>query len=127
MGTVYEPDVAAEAILYAALHNRREIWVGFPTVKAILGNKIAPWYADRVLANNGIDGQQTDVPADPDRKNNVWEPVHEDRGAYGDFANIAKKSSITLWLSLHREWVRVAAGAGLGLLGWALSEAKRNK
>ena len=127
MGTVYEPDVAAEAILYAALHNRREIWVGFPTVKAILGNKIAPWYADRVLAHNGIEGQQTNEPADPDRKDNVWEPVHEDRGAYGNFANIAKKSSFTLWMSLHRDWVRVAAGVGLGLLGWALSEAKRNK
>jgi len=116
MGKVYDPQVAARAIVYAAAHNRREIYVGYPTFKAIYGNKIASWYADYVLAKTAFDGQQTKDPVSPNRKNNVWEPVHEDRGAYGDFGPIAHKKSFTLWVSLHRNLVRaitVAAAAGL--------------
>src|SRR5690606_17936753 len=67
MGKVYEPEVAARAIVFAASHNRRSIFVGFPTFKAIIGNKIAPWYADWVLARQGIKGQQTNEPDDPSR------------------------------------------------------------
>lgn len=111
MGKVYQPEVAARAIVYAAAHNRREIYVGYPTFKAIYGNKIAAWYADRVLANTGFDGQQTDQPVNPDRQNNVWEPVHEDRGAYGEFGPIATNKSWTLWTSLNRNLVRAVAGA----------------
>ncbi len=107
MGKIYEPEVAAEAILFAAAHKRRSIWVGFPTYEAIIGNKIAPWFADWKLAKSGFDGQQTNEPAEPDRKNNVWQPVHEDRGPYGSFGNVATNHSITLWLSIHRVWVRV--------------------
>jgi NAD(P)-dependent dehydrogenase (short-subunit alcohol dehydrogenase family) len=117
MGKVYAPEVAAEAILYAAAHNRREIFVGYPTYKAIYGNKIAAWYADSVLAKTGIKGQQTDEPESPDRANNVWEPVHEDRGAYGEFGPIEHKKSFTLWVSLHRNLVRALAGvAAVGLV-----------
>ena len=109
MGKVYAPEVAARAILFAAKHNRREVLVGFPTYKAIVGNKIAPWYADWVLSRQGYKGQQTDVPADPNRKDNVWKPVGEDRGAYGSFGNVAATTSIMLWISMHRGWVRLAA------------------
>jgi short-subunit dehydrogenase len=108
MGKVYQPEVAARAILFAALHNRREVLVGFPTYKAIVGNKIAPWYADWVLSRQGFKGQQTDVPVDPDRKDNLWQPVGEDRGAYGAFEDISTNKSITLWISIHRNWVRSA-------------------
>ncbi|WP_276370884.1 SDR family oxidoreductase [Chryseolinea sp. H1M3-3] len=108
MGKVYQPEVAARAILFAALHNRREVLVGFPTYKAIVGNKIAPWYADWVLARQGFKGQQTDVPVDQDRKDNLWKPVGEDRGAYGAFEDIATGKSFTLWISMHRNWVRAA-------------------
>ncbi len=107
MGKVYQPEVAARAIVFAAQHNRRSVWVGFPTYKAIIGNKIAPWYADWVLSRNGIKGQQTDEPEDPNRKNNVWQPVPEDRGPYGDFENIATNHSFTLWVSMNRAWVRI--------------------
>ena len=107
MGKVYKPEVAAKAILFAARQNRREILVGFPSYKAIVGNKVAPWYADWVLSREGYEGQQTDEPADPDRKNNLWEPVHEDRGAYGDFGADAASKSFTLWTSMNRSWVRV--------------------
>lgn len=107
MGKVYEPEVAARAILFAANHRRRSVWVGFSTYKAIIGNKIAPWFADWSLARNGFKGQQTNEPADPDAKNNVWEPVHEDRGAYGEFGDIAANKSIMLWLSMNRTWIRI--------------------
>lgn len=126
MGKVYEPEVAARAIVFAAAHNRREILVGYPTYKAIVGNKIAPWYADYVLANTGYDGQQTDQPSDPNRPNNVWEPVHEDRGPYGAFANIATNKSWTLWASMNRNIVRAVAGVAAATLAVWLSSC-RNK
>lgn len=101
MGKVYEPEVAARAIVYAAANNYREIFVGFPTFEAIIGNKIAPWYADRVLANTGFDGQQTKEPLTTGGMSNVWEPVPEDRGAYGNFASIATNKSFTLWAKMN--------------------------
>lgn len=109
MGKVYQPEIAARAIVFAARHNRREILVGLPTYKAIVGNKIAPWYADWVLSRQGYKGQQTKEPVDPNAKNNLWEPVGEDRGAYGTFGDVAAKKSFTLWLSINRPWVRLVA------------------
>lgn len=117
MGKVYQPEVAAKAIVYAAQHNRREVWVGFPTVQAIIGNNIAPWFADYVLAKNGVQGQQTDKPAAEDRKNNVWEPVPGDQGTYGEFGDIATNKSYTLWAEMHRGFIAAAAGlVAVGLL-----------
>ncbi|MFN2438872.1 MAG: SDR family oxidoreductase [Chitinophagaceae bacterium] len=113
MGKVYQPEVAAKAIVFAAAHNRREIFVGYPTFEAIVGNKIAPWLGDYVLSKNGYKGQQTDEPVEPDRKNNVWEPVLEDRGAHGTFGNIAAKKSYTLWVGMNRGIVRTVAGLAL--------------
>lgn len=109
MGKVYNPEVAAKAIAFAASHNRREIWVGYPTYEAIIGNRIAPWYADWVLSRNGIKGQQTNKPASPNRKDNVWEPVAEDRGAYGDFGNISHNKSYTLLAAENRNLLRAFA------------------
>ena len=111
---IFQPEVAAEAILYAAEHARREIYVGWPTVKAILGNRIAPWYADRVLAKKGYTSQQTGEPADPDRPNNLWEPLddQEDYGAHGAFDQRARGRSLQLWANMHRGWLALA-GAGL--------------
>src|SRR5690606_9098474 len=118
MRKVYQPEVAAEAILFAAKHNRRSVWVGYPTFKAIIGNKIAPWYADYVLANTGIEGQQTEEHVDDNRENNVWEPVKGDRGAYGDFHDIAVDRSFTLWASINRNLVRTVGGLLLaGIVG----------
>jgi len=124
MGQVYQPEVAARAIVYAAAHNRRELYVGYPTYKAIYGNKIAAWFADRVLAKNGYKGQQTSQPVDPNRQNNVWEPVPEDRGAYGHFGDIATDKSPLLWLSMNRNIVR--AVLGIAAIGLVAALAKRN-
>ena len=58
MGKVYQPEVAARGIVFAAAHPRRELWIGYPTYEAIIGNKIAPWYADWVLSRSGIKGNR---------------------------------------------------------------------
>lgn len=107
MGTIYQPEVAADAILFAAEHDRREIMVGWPTVYTIVGNKIAPWYGDRVLAKGGIKGQQTDEPEDPDRSHNLWHPIPGDHGAHGSFDDKAKNYSIELWFSKNKAMVYV--------------------
>jgi NAD(P)-dependent dehydrogenase (short-subunit alcohol dehydrogenase family) len=125
MGKVYQPEVAARAIVFAAKHNRRSVWVGFPTFKAIIGNKLAPWFADKVLAETGFDGQQTDQPA-VNPENNVWDPVPGDRGAYGDFKDIAADKSFTLWATMNRNLVRTAGGLLLaGIIGTLIARKKK--
>lgn len=102
MGTIYQPELAADAIVYAAEHGRREIMVGWSTYKAIIGNKIAPWYADFVLAKSGYKGQQTDEPEDPNRMHNLWEPIPGDHGVHGEFGDHAKSWSFGWWLSKNK-------------------------
>ena len=102
MGKIYQPEVAADAILFAAEHDRREIYVGYPTVQAIVGNKLSPELGDYVLAKNGYKGQQTDEPEDPNRKNNLWEPIPGDHGAHGTFDAEATYFSPELWLSKNK-------------------------
>lgn len=118
MGKIYEPEIAAKAIVYASKHNRREIFVGGPTLKAIIGNKIAPWYADQVLAKNGYEGQMTNEPEDPQRNDNLWEPLPGDHGAHGPFTAKAKTFSPQAWLTTHPNTLLVSAtiAAGLGFL-----------
>jgi short-subunit dehydrogenase len=118
MGTIYEPEIAAKAIVYASEHNRREIYVGYPTLKAILGNKIAPEYADKVLAKQGYDSQMTDEPVAEDRKNNLWEPIPGDHGAHGPFGNKALKFSLQTWLTLHPGVVSSASALTAGLISF---------
>jgi len=119
MGTIFKPEVAAEAIEFASRHNRREIFVGFPTVKAIIGNKIAPWYADLVLAKTGIDGQMTDEPEDPNRKDNLWQPLPGDHGAHGPFVKESNSFSPVLWASMNKGTVLTTL-AGLVAGGFIL-------
>ena len=121
MGTIYQPEVAAEAIEYASRNHRREYFVGWPTVEAIVGNKIAPWYADWVLAKNGYEGQMTSEPEDPARPNNLWEPLPGDHGAHGQFEEQAKDFSAVTWASLHKG----AVVTSLLLLAGALIFASR--
>ncbi|GAB3203976.1 SDR family oxidoreductase [Pontibacter aydingkolensis] len=102
MGKIYQPEVAADAILFAAHHNRREIYVGYPTVQAIVGDKIAPELGDYVLAKTAFEGQQTNIPEDPNRKHNLWEPIPGDHGAHGDFDAEATDFSPELWVSKNK-------------------------
>jgi NAD(P)-dependent dehydrogenase (short-subunit alcohol dehydrogenase family) len=121
---IFQPEVGARAIYYAAHHpERREYYVGFSTVKAIFGNKLAPSFGDHYLARDGYDAQQHDGPEDPNRPNNLWHPVSGDHGAHGTFDERASSFSMELWLEMNRKWL----GAALGLLaaGALLSRVKR--
>ena len=113
---IYQPEVAAEAILWAAHHDRRELNVGLSTSVAILVSKLAPGLADRYLARTGYESQQTDVPEDPDRPHNLWQPVPGDHGAHGDFGGRAHASSPHLWATTHRGWLALAGVGAVGLL-----------
>ncbi|MBA3336172.1 MAG: SDR family oxidoreductase [Chloroflexia bacterium] len=111
---IYQPEVAAEAIVWASEHVRREVSLGFPTVIAILANKFAPGLLDRYLAKTNYKAQQTDRPLDPHRPNNLWVPVDHarDYGSHGDFDARAKSSTPQWWLTTNRAWLG-AVGAGI--------------
>jgi NAD(P)-dependent dehydrogenase (short-subunit alcohol dehydrogenase family) len=91
---IFQPELAAAAIAYAATQRRRELVVGWPALKAIYGEKIAPGLLDRYLARNAYDAQQTDEPLDADRPGNLFEPVEGDFSAHGPFDDQAKPRSL---------------------------------
>jgi NAD(P)-dependent dehydrogenase (short-subunit alcohol dehydrogenase family) len=124
---IYQPEVGAAAVLFAARESRRELYVGYPTVQAIVGDKIAPGLADRYLARHGYDAQQTSEPVEPGRRDNLWEPLPGDHGAHGSFDDRATASSPQLWASMNRGRLALA-GAGLAglLLGAFLKRGTRN-
>jgi NAD(P)-dependent dehydrogenase (short-subunit alcohol dehydrogenase family) len=115
---IFQPEVAADAIVWAASHPRRELMVGWPTVKAIVGNALAPGIADRYLARNGFDAQQTGEPVDPDRPDNLFEPVPGDQGAHGPFDDQSRDRSIQLRLAKHR----LPLLAGVAALAGAITQ-----
>jgi NAD(P)-dependent dehydrogenase (short-subunit alcohol dehydrogenase family) len=106
---IFQPEVAAEAIYFAAYHPRRELYVGWSSAKAIIANKIAPGLLDHFLARTGYESQQYNGAEDPNRAHNLWEPVVGDHGAHGDFNARAKKFSAFLWMSEHRGWLVLIA------------------
>ncbi len=115
---IYEPEVAAKAIYFAAHVRRRQVYVGASTVVTIEGNKVLAGLGDKYLAATGYNSQMTSQPANPDRPNNLWGPLPGDRGAHGTFGNRAYKHSAQLWATMHRPWVVLA---GLGLFGAAIA------
>lgn len=114
---IFQPELGAEAVHFVAHNERREMYVGIPTVKAIVGDKIAPGYADHYLARNGYESQQTDEPDDPNRPDNLWEPVAGDHGAHGPYDDRSSDWSAQLWATENRNWLMMA---GAGVAGFAL-------
>ena len=117
---IFQPEVAAEAILFAADHRRREVWVGGNTVTIILANHLVPWAADRFLAKTNVDAQQTPMPLPDDRPDYLYEPLPGDQGAHGIFGDEAKDRSIQLDLTRNRRVLAagvtaLAAGAVAGV------------
>jgi hypothetical protein len=110
---IFQPEVPARAIAWAARHVPRELQLGYPTVKAILGEKLAPNYADHYLARHGYRSQQTDQPASPDRRDNVWNYVPGDAGAHGRFDSRARRSSWEFALRRNRGVILSTLGAVL--------------
>jgi NADP-dependent 3-hydroxy acid dehydrogenase YdfG len=118
---IFQPEVGARAIYWAAHHSRREIYAGWPTVEAIVGNKVAPGWLDHYLGKTGFDSQQTSEPEDPDRPDNLWKPVQGDHGAHGTFDSEAHERSWEVRASLGRTWI----GAGLAMAAAAFLLALR--
>jgi NAD(P)-dependent dehydrogenase (short-subunit alcohol dehydrogenase family) len=117
---IYQPEVAADAIAYAARHPRREFWVGMPTVVAIAGNRVAPGVGDHYLARTGVESQMTDEPEDPNRPNNLWEPLPGDAGAHGTFGARASSSSLEVAMMKRRPLI-----TAMGLLAAGVTLAFR--
>jgi NAD(P)-dependent dehydrogenase (short-subunit alcohol dehydrogenase family) len=121
---IFQPEVAADAIVYAATHSVREIYVGFSTVKAIVGNKVAAGLLDRYLARTGFKSQQTDEPKDPSQPDNLFRPLAGDFGAHGAFDSRAKERSFQFWLASHR--YAIAGSVVLGTVAVLLLATGRN-
>jgi NAD(P)-dependent dehydrogenase (short-subunit alcohol dehydrogenase family) len=117
---IYQPEIAAQAIVWAADHGaKKELYVGAPTVKAVVSNKIAAPLLDRYLARVGYDKQQTNGIDPHDRPTDLWAPVAGDHGAHGSFDDRARRFSLQTWASLHR----VELGLGATMFALALAAA----
>lgn len=114
---IYQPEIPARAIYFGAFHPRRQIWVGFSTVVAILANRIAPGLIDRYLAHIGYTGQLTDEKLEPNAPANLFEPVRGNYGAHGRFDEQARNGSWELFATRHSDaiWAAVALGMVVGL------------
>ena len=110
---IFQPEVAADAVAHAARTGRREMYVGYSAVQAIIGNKLAPGAGDLYLGEAGVSGQQTSEPKDEDRPDNLFSPVPGDHGAHGDFDDRASDYSLQLWATKNRGLL-AAGGAALG-------------
>ncbi len=110
---IYQPEVAARAIVFAALHHRREIWVGFSTVLAIMTNRIAPGLADRFLARYGYAAQMADHREPQGAPDNLYAPVPGSYAAHGRFDAKARETSWETFTSRHRDAVTLVGLAGL--------------
>jgi NAD(P)-dependent dehydrogenase (short-subunit alcohol dehydrogenase family) len=120
---IYQPEVAARAIVWISRHPHRDhLYVGYPTVKAIWGGRFAPRYADRFLAHNGYQSQQTGELADPDRPDNLFEPLPGDHGAHGAFDARSRACSPYTWVTEHRKSLLLSAGLiGVAMIARAIS------
>jgi NAD(P)-dependent dehydrogenase (short-subunit alcohol dehydrogenase family) len=119
---IYQPEVAAEAIVFAATEGRtrREIFAGGQTAATVMGNTVPAGVGDNLLARVGYENQLRDEPVEPNRRDNLFEPVERDAGAHGPFDDRSRERSTELWASMNRRWV--AAGFGVvGALGLYLA------
>jgi short-subunit dehydrogenase len=120
---IYQPELAAEAIVWAAEHDRREIHLAAPAFAAILGQKVLPELMDRYVVGAWED-QMTDEPRDTERPDNLFAPVDADHGAHGPFDADARATSPLWWLDRNRARV-LAATAGIGAAVIAVAGAMR--
>jgi NAD(P)-dependent dehydrogenase (short-subunit alcohol dehydrogenase family) len=119
---VYQPEVAADAIHFAAAHRRRQIYVGIPTYYTVLGNKFAPWLAELYLARTAVSGQQADEPPDAqNRAGNLMDPPPGDPGAHGPFDEKSHGHSV-VWLASKHRWA--LAGGALAAAAAAVAGAR---
>ncbi|HVX84884.1 MAG TPA: SDR family oxidoreductase [Phycisphaerae bacterium] len=125
VGTIYQPEVAADAIFFAAHHKRKEFLVGWPTIESTQVQKIASSALDHYLASAAWDGSQRKELADHEKPNNFWKPVHGDRGSHGPFDPQSKPRSLQVWANKNRNWIALGA-ATAALTTVALAKSRRN-
>jgi short-subunit dehydrogenase len=121
---IFQPEVAARAIVRAAERPRREYWVGGSTVAAILGQRLIPGLLDHYLGRTGYRSQQTSEPADASRPDNLERPVPGDLGVHGRFGDRAHSRSVQAWLSAHRRAL-LAGGTAIAFGAAALTREGR--
>lgn len=122
---IYQPEVPARAIFFAATHRRREIWVGTSTIKAILGNRVAPGLLDWYLAKTAYKGQLRDEPSSGSVEGNLFKPVPGDFSAHGDFDDQSRSLSLEMFTDRHKAAVWAGALAALAVGGIALGRRLR--
>jgi hypothetical protein len=113
---IYQPEVAADAIAWVVEHPRRAMWVGWPTVATIVGDRVAPGFLERYIAWTGYRSQQTHEPRDERRPFNLYEPVGGDQGAHGAFDDRALDHSWQASVSKRRRGLLGLAYAGVVLM-----------
>jgi NAD(P)-dependent dehydrogenase (short-subunit alcohol dehydrogenase family) len=112
---IFQPEVAAQAIVHSADHPRRELWVGWPAVKAILSTRVLPGLGDRIAATTAYDGQQTPELAQAQAPDALFQPVAGPYGAHGRFDEMSRERSLQWELSKHRTVIgTVVAMAAMG-------------
>jgi NAD(P)-dependent dehydrogenase (short-subunit alcohol dehydrogenase family) len=124
---IFQPEVAARAIVWASRQRRREVLVGGPTVVAVNGQRFAPAIAERYLARTGYDSQQTSEPVASHRPDNLFQSVPGDYGAHGEFDARAHSHSLQFWLSSHRPFWLAAASLAAGLLATLWTQGPRRR
>ena len=123
---IYQPEIPAEAVYWSAHHRRRELWVGYSTLQAIIGTKLSALAGDIYLARTGFSGQQmADRPVPADRPDNLFEPLPEKAATHGVLDDQAKQRSPQLWLSIHRRALVGAGAAAAAAIGAAAAGAAR--
>src|SRR5262249_48862203 len=112
---IFQPEVAADMVVHATEHYRREYWVTWSTVRAIVGERLAAGVLDRMLGRTGFDAQQTDEADAHARPDNLWRPVPGDFRAHGRFSSRARmQSGATKFAKVRDEF---AANTGMSRLG----------
>lgn len=114
---IYQPEVGADAVFWAAHNKRREVYVGGPTLEAIWGQKAAPHLLDKYLARTNYQAQQTVEPEDPNRLDNLYEAVPGDYEAHGRFDDRSRRSSVELWFAKNKYKLGWGAAGAAGIIG----------
>jgi hypothetical protein len=125
IGAIYQPEVAALAIWFAAHTRRKEIVVGAPAIKAIMADKLASGLFDEYLARSAVEGQQDQRPVSSEIQDNLFEPVSGDHGAHGRFGTHARSYSPLLWASMNRGFIVAAIAAGAAALRLSMGRRPR--
>jgi hypothetical protein len=112
---IFQPEIGAEAVYWAAHNPRRDLYVGWPSAKTIWGQRLFPGLADRMAAKQAWDAQMLDTPEDPNRPNNLFEPVPGSQGVHGAFDARASDTSPELWATQHARWLAAATAGILSL------------